>query len=231
MAVSPKPSPPTRMPPTSPPRPGHTKLSSRMHRTDNIQCKTVRSPCLALRFPPPPVHPTRTPSWASDDNSLIIKEIMRTTKHAMSFFWIGTVITLLVSIHPVSGFYDPGLQRWLNRDPLAERGGRHLLCFVQNNPTIYFDRWGLVRSGVTSDGRPYMENPFAGSPIGTVYCRGQKPVIWNPDTNPVLKQCSDAHEMQHLEDDLEHYGANCCAGIPDGFSPGSDDEATRKFTL
>ena len=148
----------------------------------------------------------------------------------MSFFWIGTVITLLVSIHPVSGFYDPGLQRWLNRDPLAERGGRHLLCFVQNNPTIYFDRWGLVRSGVTSDGRPYMENPFAGSPIGTVYCRGQKPVIWNPDTNPVLKQCSDAHEMQHLEDDLEHYGANCCAGIPDGFSPGSDDEATRKFT-
>ncbi|MDB6122328.1 MAG: repeat protein [Pedosphaera sp.] len=36
-------------------------------------------------------------------------------------------------------FYDPNLQRWLNRDPLAEAGGVNLYSFVNNEPTILID--------------------------------------------------------------------------------------------
>jgi RHS repeat-associated protein len=41
-------------------------------------------------------------------------------------------------------FYDAGMQRWLNRDPLGERGGGNLHGFVYNNPIQYFDRYGLI---------------------------------------------------------------------------------------
>lgn len=40
-------------------------------------------------------------------------------------------------------FYDPGSQRWLNRDPLGERGGINLYRFVGNNPVNWIDRNGL----------------------------------------------------------------------------------------
>src|SRR5436190_8919002 len=36
-------------------------------------------------------------------------------------------------------FYDPSLQRWINRDPAGERGGINLFEFVQNNPVSDFD--------------------------------------------------------------------------------------------
>jgi len=40
-------------------------------------------------------------------------------------------------------FYNPELMRWLNRDPVEERGGRHLYCFVNNNPVSFYDLFGL----------------------------------------------------------------------------------------
>ena len=41
-------------------------------------------------------------------------------------------------------FYDPNLQRWLNRDPLMEKGGRNLFTFVSNRPTDFSDSNGRV---------------------------------------------------------------------------------------
>jgi RHS repeat-associated protein len=53
-------------------------------------------------------------------------------------------------VHPSSGlyyygfrFYDPALQRWLNRDPLGETGGINLYEFVGNSPANYLDPLGL----------------------------------------------------------------------------------------
>lgn len=40
-------------------------------------------------------------------------------------------------------FYDPSVQRWLNRDPIEERGGLNLYAFVFNKPTRSIDAWGL----------------------------------------------------------------------------------------
>ncbi len=42
-----------------------------------------------------------------------------------------------------SAFYDPGAQRWLNRDPIGERGGAYLYAYVGNNPVSVVDLFGL----------------------------------------------------------------------------------------
>jgi RHS repeat-associated protein len=41
-------------------------------------------------------------------------------------------------------FYDPNLQRWLNSDPIGERGGLNLYGFVGNNPINDVDQLGLL---------------------------------------------------------------------------------------
>lgn len=40
-------------------------------------------------------------------------------------------------------FYDPNLQRWPNRDPIEERGGKNLYRFVGNDPIHHVDMLGL----------------------------------------------------------------------------------------
>ena len=40
-------------------------------------------------------------------------------------------------------FYDPNLQRWLNRDPIQEGGGINLYGFVGNDPMDLLDPYGF----------------------------------------------------------------------------------------
>ena len=44
-------------------------------------------------------------------------------------------------------FYDPNLQRWINRDPIWERGGRNLYRFVSADPVSRRDKAGLLPDG------------------------------------------------------------------------------------
>jgi RHS repeat-associated protein len=39
-------------------------------------------------------------------------------------------------------FYDPGLQRWLNREPIEEEGDYNLYRFVKNDPEVWIDPAG-----------------------------------------------------------------------------------------
>src|SRR5262249_23688858 len=41
-------------------------------------------------------------------------------------------------------FYDPSLQRWINRDRINEQGGLNLYGFVNNNPINWIDVFGLT---------------------------------------------------------------------------------------
>jgi RHS repeat-associated protein len=40
-------------------------------------------------------------------------------------------------------YYSPKLGRWMNRDPIGEKGGLNLYGFVKNNPITYYDPKGL----------------------------------------------------------------------------------------
>jgi hypothetical protein len=62
---------------------------------------------------------------------------------------LAPFLLLLASLQTAPAYYDPGAQRWINRDPIGERGGINLYSFVRNDPLSKRDRWGhsLVPAG------------------------------------------------------------------------------------
>ncbi len=48
----------------------------------------------------------------------------------------------LASAPDVLAYYDPGVQRWINRDPIEEDGGINLHEFAFNNPILKIDAFG-----------------------------------------------------------------------------------------
>ena len=40
--------------------------------------------------------------------------------------------------------YNPETGKWQTRDPIGEEGGENLYCFIQNNPVIFVDLFGLA---------------------------------------------------------------------------------------
>jgi hypothetical protein len=57
---------------------------------------------------------------------------------------LGIVLLVVFAHISASAFYDPGTQRWLNRDPIQESGGFNLFSFVGNGPIYRIDAFGLV---------------------------------------------------------------------------------------
>jgi uncharacterized protein RhaS with RHS repeats len=62
---------------------------------------------------------------------------------ATSIIQVVVVLLFLFSPVSVSAYYDPGVQRWINRDPIGEPGGINLYGFVNNNPISTVDQLGL----------------------------------------------------------------------------------------
>ncbi len=54
----------------------------------------------------------------------------------------AVLVSLLLAAARAPAFYDPGLQRWINRDPLGEGGGINLTRYVLNNPVSGTDKFG-----------------------------------------------------------------------------------------
>lgn len=52
-------------------------------------------------------------------------------------------------------FYNPSLQRWLNRDPIGEAGGINLYGFVGNAPSDLVDPYGFEAGYTYEGGRMY----------------------------------------------------------------------------
>jgi RHS repeat-associated protein len=51
-------------------------------------------------------------------------------------------VTCLLSVQSGWAFYNPQTGRWLNRDPIGERGGNGLDVFIANNPSDAIDPLG-----------------------------------------------------------------------------------------
>lgn len=55
------------------------------------------------------------------------------------------LLVLLASSAPsASAFYDAGMGRWINRDPITENGGINQTLFVANDPLSKTDPYGLT---------------------------------------------------------------------------------------
>lgn len=55
--------------------------------------------------------------------------------------WFAGLLWLLL-VTNAGAFYDPGLQRWINRDPIEETGGINLYCFIGHDAINYVDLFG-----------------------------------------------------------------------------------------
>jgi RHS repeat-associated protein len=87
-------------------------------------------------------------------------------------------------------FYDPDLQRWLNRDPIMEMGGINLYRFVANNPINYLDSFGL--GGGAEPFGPY-EWGFNNAPRST------------PDPRVPCPDAAKAEELNNVADFLDKF--------------------------
>lgn len=95
-------------------------------------------------------------------------------------------------------YYDPTLQRWINRDPIEETGGNNLYRFNYNSPIGVVDLFGLDSySAYTMPVRnaPYLGAPGYTDPFGNwsptfcLSCHGNTP------TSDFLKQQSELANM------------------------------------
>ena len=107
-------------------------------------------------------------------------------------------------------FYDPNLQRWVNRDPLGETAGGNLYAFVSADPVNDVDYLGLLRAFGKNDGS-----------VPTVVCDGKggmrvdlgKNIL--PGTPQCIVDCMRAHEEKHIEQ-AKKLNADVCKGKADG---------------
>jgi uncharacterized protein RhaS with RHS repeats len=75
--------------------------------------------------------------------------------------------------------FAPGMERWMNRDPIGERGGINCYVFVGNGPTDSIDMHGLVVAKSTSYVNSVPATDMAPQPDGT-RARGDTTVmVWN----------------------------------------------------
>lgn len=67
------------------------------------------------------------------------------------------LVALMGMVEVANAFYDPGVQRWINRDPIEEEGGINLHQFAMNASVGFVDRNGLDI---------WVEGPSNGEPVG-----------------------------------------------------------------
>jgi RHS repeat-associated protein len=109
-------------------------------------------------------------------------------------------------------YYDPSLQRWVNRDPIQESGGPNLYSFVRNGTIDWFDAFGEIFS---------TPNQLRNKPgVATIICQGgQYVIVDNRPKGYPSTLCTQVHEEQHIKDWKEKFGENSCQGVPDGNLP------------
>jgi hypothetical protein len=106
---------------------------------------------------------------------------------------IPLLLTLL-SQQTACAYYDPGVQRWINRDPFPEFGSSQLYTFVVNNPLTFFDPNGMAPDSQSKPEPPAITPPILppscwNSPSGCGAGNGlpAQPV---PPSRPTLPTCS-----------------------------------------
>ncbi len=104
-------------------------------------------------------------------------------------------------------YYCPGTGRWLNRDPLGEKGGENLYGFVRNSTQNSIDPKGLQDCG--NPCKDYVKTGLDELAVGLTICCGGKlyACLYKPGgltgaTEPaavtIISACVLAHEQEHF---------------------------------
>ena len=100
---------------------------------------------------------------------------------------VVALLAYLAGLCNASAFYDPGAQRWLNRDPMGELGGINTFEFVDNSPQAIVDAFGL---DPISNQLPYPNIPvpvpqpgYANSPSG---CGAGNGAVCKPSSQCII---------------------------------------------
>ena len=70
-------------------------------------------------------------------------------------------------------YYDANTGRWLNRDPIVEKGGLNLYAMVSNNPIKYYDYLGREANSEKNNETGKKENSLGKYSEGDVYFEAQ----------------------------------------------------------
>jgi RHS repeat-associated protein len=88
-------------------------------------------------------------------------------------------------------FYSPNLQRWLNRDVIAEAGGINMFAYVGNSPTVTIDPWG-------ADGKQQPDD-IGGNGLSFSW-------FWRGGGIPnQSNEAADINQQQMLQDQINQY--------------------------
>lgn len=109
-------------------------------------------------------------------------------------------------------WYDSGVGRWVNRDPIEESGGLNLYGFVRNEPVRLYDPLGLEEKGIVvtiipglyhdpDSGEPYPDDDEADMREAFErYNLSQVITAQNiEDANSQLKKCKECIKVLHIE--------------------------------
>ena len=120
---------------------------------------------------------------------------------------IGLKVALLIMglwgcAYPAAAYYDPGVQRWINRDRMGEHGGVDLFTAIHNGPINWIDGFGLA----------------------TIQCdgNGNYEVVLGSYKGEPVEACVRQHEEDHIKDYKKRYGEDSCKGRKKGDLPGGD---------
>lgn len=137
-------------------------------------------------------------------------------KTQIKLIWILPLLALFCAPRLASAFYDPGVQRWINRGPNGEDGGPNLYKPVLNSPLQCVDALGSAETAATGTPSPAQPGPILippdPGPKGPIGTPGHVPLIIgngpvaNPPPNPIkYKSCSaaEAGYTQNSSNDSE----------------------------
>jgi RHS repeat-associated protein len=101
-------------------------------------------------------------------------------------------------------YYDPNLQRWLNRDPIGEKGGINLYTFNRNNPLRFVDPFGLTTYVWPPEDTP----PGTYGPTATVVNDGSDAVL------PAVPYLTDSQGLGSADGDALLFFPELIPGAP-----------------
>jgi hypothetical protein len=114
------------------------------------------------------------------------------------------LLALLGSLQITLGYYDPAAQRWINRDPIGERGGANAYAVAANAPITLVDPQGLKPESCEKICKKAIEDPTISKVggAGVICYEGTKcACLFAKHADcPELDQIVKEHEEQHLED-------------------------------